>query len=145
MLRFLFLISEYECNKIMGSKIRLGFPGGVVVMNPSAKAGDSGDPGSIPCTRKIHWRRKWQATPVFLCGKFHGQRSLAGYSPSGCSELDTSEHSCTKENYKREKYKPKYYLRWFGIITFIKTWSSSWDGYSRGRCQRGKWEQPGQA
>ena len=27
------------------------------------------------------WRRKWQLTPVFLPGKFHGQRSVAGYSP----------------------------------------------------------------
>ena len=24
--------------------------------------------------------RKWQPTPVFLPGEFHGQRSLAGYS-----------------------------------------------------------------
>ena len=27
------------------------------------------------------WRRKWQPTPVFLSGEFHGQRSLVGYSP----------------------------------------------------------------
>ena len=26
------------------------------------------------------WRRRWQATPVFLPGKSHGQRSLVGYS-----------------------------------------------------------------
>ena len=25
--------------------------------------------------------RKWQPTPVFLLGKLHGQKSLAGYSP----------------------------------------------------------------
>ena len=31
--------------------------------------------------RKIPWRRKWQATPVFLPGESCGQRSLAGYSP----------------------------------------------------------------
>jgi len=30
---------------------------------------------------KIPWRREWQPTPVFLPGEFHGQRSLAGYSP----------------------------------------------------------------
>ena len=30
--------------------------------------------------RKIPWRRKWQPTPVFLLGKSHGQRSLAGYT-----------------------------------------------------------------
>ena len=34
------------------------------------------------------WKRKWQPTPVFLPGKFHGQRSLAGYSPWGFKELD---------------------------------------------------------
>ena len=28
--------------------------------------------------------RKWQPTPIFLPGKFHGQRSLAGYSPWSC-------------------------------------------------------------
>ena len=37
------------------------------------------------------WRRKWQPTPVFLPGKPHGQRSLVGYSPWGCKELDTTE------------------------------------------------------
>ena len=30
-------------------------------------------------------------TPVFLPGKFYGQRSLAGYSPWSCKELDTTE------------------------------------------------------
>jgi len=29
-------------------------------------------------------RRAWQPTPVFLPGKFHGQRSLGGYSPWSC-------------------------------------------------------------
>ena len=32
----------------------------------------------------LPWRRKWQPTPVILPGEFHGQRSLAGYSPWGC-------------------------------------------------------------
>ena len=34
--------------------------------------------GFNPWVRKICWRGKWQPTPVFLPGKFHGQRSLAG-------------------------------------------------------------------
>ena len=42
-----------------------------------------------PCVRKIPWRRKWQPTPVFLPGEFHGQRSLAGYSPWGRKGSDT--------------------------------------------------------
>ena len=41
-----------------------------------------------PWVGKIPWRRKWQPTPVFLSGKSCGQRSLVGYSPWGCKELD---------------------------------------------------------
>ena len=33
-------------------------------------------------------KRAWQPTPVFLPGESHGQRSLVGYSPWGCKELD---------------------------------------------------------
>ena len=36
-----------------------------------------------PWVRKIPWRRKWQPIPVLLLKKFHGQRSLVGYSPWG--------------------------------------------------------------
>ena len=35
---------------------------------------------------KIPWRREWQPTPVFLSGKFHGQRSLAGYIVYGVTK-----------------------------------------------------------
>ena len=35
--------------------------------------------------------RKWQPNPVFLPGKSHGQRSLAGYILWGHKELDTTE------------------------------------------------------
>ena len=41
--------------------------------------------------RKIPWRRKWLPTPVFLSGEFRGQKSLVGYSPCGCKELDRTE------------------------------------------------------
>ena len=40
---------------------------------------------------KIPWQSRWQPTPVFLPGEYHGQRNLAGYSPWGCKELDTTE------------------------------------------------------
>ena len=36
--------------------------------------------GFYPWVGKISWRRKWQSTSVFLLGKSHGQKSLAGYS-----------------------------------------------------------------
>ena len=71
---------------------KMGFPGGKVVKNPPA----------CHCKRhrrcrfspwfwKIPWRRAWQLTPVFLSGKFHGQRSLLGYSAWNHKESDTTE------------------------------------------------------
>ena len=50
-----------------------------------------GRPECDPCVCKVPWRREWQLTPVFLPGKFHGQRKLAGYSPWDCKELDTTK------------------------------------------------------
>ena len=41
--------------------------------------------------REDPWKRKWQPTPVFLPADFHGQKSLAGYSPCGHKESDTTE------------------------------------------------------
>ena len=56
-----------------------------------ASACSAGVPGFDPWVGKIPWRRKWQPTPVFLPGEFHGQRSLLGYSPWGRKELDMTE------------------------------------------------------
>ena len=39
----------------------------------------------------IHWRRKWQPTPVFLPGESQGWRSLVGCLLWGCTESDTTE------------------------------------------------------
>ena len=52
-----------------------------------------------PLVEKISRKRKWQPTPVFLPGKFHGQRSLAGYSPWGRKESDMTEqqHTCIQQ------------------------------------------------
>ena len=44
-----------------------------------------------PWVGQISWSREWQPTPVFLPGEFHGQRRLAGYSPWGRKESDTTE------------------------------------------------------
>ena len=54
--------------------------------------------GFDPWVRKIPWRRKWQSTPVFFSGKSHGQRSLAGYSPWGHKELDTTQQLSNNDN-----------------------------------------------
>ena len=36
----------------------------------------------------MHWRKKWQPTPVFLPGEAQGQGSLVGCCPWGRTELD---------------------------------------------------------
>ena len=41
----------------------------------------------------VHWRRKWQPTPVFLPGESHGQRSLVGCRLWGHTESDTTEET----------------------------------------------------
>ena len=58
---------------------------------PACQRGRPRRHGSDPWVGKIPWRRARQPTPVFLPGESHGQRSLAGYSPRGCKELDTTE------------------------------------------------------
>ena len=39
----------------------------------------------------MHWRRKWQPTPVFLPGESQGQGSLVGWRLWGRTESDTTE------------------------------------------------------
>ena len=45
------------------------------------------------------WSRKWQSIPVFLPGKSHGQRSLAGYSPWDRKESDTTKRLSTSTHH----------------------------------------------
>ena len=68
----------------------LGFPGDSVVKNLPAMQ----EPQEMQVQflgREDPWRRAWQPTPVFLPGEYCGQRNLAGYSPYGRKELDTTE------------------------------------------------------
>ena len=72
-----------------------------VVKNSPANAGDARDLGTIlgsrdPWVGNIPWAKKWQPTPVFLPGDFHGQRNLAGYSPWDHKESETTEHAHTR-------------------------------------------------
>ena len=43
----------------------------------------------------MHWRKKWQPTPVFLPGESQGQRSLVGCRLWGRTESDTTEATCS--------------------------------------------------
>ena len=63
-----------------------GFSGGSMVNNPPANVGDE---GSIPGSGKSPG--EGNGNLVFLPGKPYGQRSLAGYSPWGHKESDTTE------------------------------------------------------
>ena len=72
-----FLTAEYPKNV-------WGFPGGAVVKKLPAKAGNARVTGLIPGLGRVaEVGNGRQPTPVFLPGKFHGQRSLAGYNPWG--------------------------------------------------------------
>ena len=62
----------------------------LVVKNLSANAGEL---GFDPWVRKIPWKRAQRPTAVFLPGESHRQRGLAGCSPRGCKELDTTEQA----------------------------------------------------
>ena len=65
----------------------MGFPGG----SDGRVCRKCGKPGFDPWVGKIPWRRKRQPIPVFLPGKYHGRRSLAGYSPWGHKGSNTTD------------------------------------------------------
>ena len=77
-------------------------PGGGVVKNLPANARHKRNRFN-PWVRKIPWRRKWQPTPIFLPGKFHGQRSLAA-TVRGIKDSQTrlSEHTPPQVSCKRQ-------------------------------------------
>ena len=66
----------------------VGFPGS---SDGKASANNVGDLDSIPGSGRSPGEGKWQLTPVFMPGKFHGPRSLVGYTPWGRKELDKTE------------------------------------------------------
>ena len=67
-----------------------GLPGGSAVKNLLAM-----QELQETWVRYLGWEdpleKEMATTPVFLPGESHGQRSLAGYSPRGCKESDTTE------------------------------------------------------
>ena len=69
----------------------MGFPGGASSKEPGCQCKRYKRGGFDPWVKKIPWTKAWQPTPVFLPGESHGQRSLLGYSPWDCKQLDTTE------------------------------------------------------
>ena len=77
-----------------------------MVKNPPANARDSRksrDEGSYAWVRKTPWSRTWQPTPVFLPGKFHGQRILwAAVHGVAKSQKQLSTHTLSYAEEKTE-------------------------------------------
>ena len=63
----------------------------IVVKNPSAKAGDVRDVGSIPRSGRSPGGGHGNPLQYSCLEKLHGQRRLAGYSPWGHKESDMTE------------------------------------------------------
>ena len=62
-----------------------------VVKNPPAKAGGIRDVGLIPKLERRPGGGHGNPLQYSCLENSHGQRSLAGYRPQGCKELDTTE------------------------------------------------------
>ena len=65
-----------ERYQLFSYHVILGFPGGSVVKNPSDNAGAVGDAGSMPGVGRSPGVGNGISPPVFLPGKFHGERSI---------------------------------------------------------------------
>ena len=113
----------------------------LVVKNLPANSGDARDTGLI-LGWKDPWSRKRQPTPVFLPGKVHGQRNLAGCSPWGHKESDTTEATerthtgvnrvdlfVAKGNFLCD-FSPLFIFFFSGEKVKIPTHLSSWENYS---------------
>ena len=70
----------------------MGFPGG---SEGKESACNVGDLGSIPRLERDPGGGQGNPLQYSCLENPHGQRSLVGYSPQGCKELDTNEQLST--------------------------------------------------
>ena len=83
---------QYPCHPLPLSVFTTAnSPGGASGKEPTCQRQRQKRHGLEPWVKKIPWRRLGQLTAVFLPGESHRQRSLAGYSPWGRKESDTTE------------------------------------------------------
>ena len=75
---------EWVTEHIHTHPLMWGFPSGAGGKEPTCQCRRCKRLVFDPWVGKIPRRRQWYPTPVFFPGKFHGQRSLMGYSPWGC-------------------------------------------------------------
>ena len=67
----------------------------------------------------MHWRRKWQPTPVFLPGESRGWRSLVGCCLWGRTELDMTE--ATQQQQQQQQQRPQAYIL-LSRCFFVPSW-----------------------
>ena len=89
--------------------------------------------------RKISLSRKWQPASEFLPGKFHRQRSLAGYSSWGHKESDMIEHiHHTKEIFHKVEHIGHTQWSWVALACSRLKWGFSSSPETESTLQR--WE-----
>ena len=78
----------------------------------------------------VHWRRKWQPTPVFLPGESHGQRSLGGLPSLGSHRVghDWSDLAAAATEgilgcWSTTVFRAAFLLGW---INLLDEWLYSW-------------------
>ena len=103
------LTVAHLCGTVVG---RGGFPGGIVIKNPPATAGDKRDAGLIPA-QEDPWKRKWQPTVVFSSKKFvwteePGELQYMGSQRVGQDWACTHTHSFLKEVFQRYRSRKLY-------------------------------------
>ena len=107
-----------------------GFPGGPSGKEPVCQCKRRQRCGLNLWVGKILWGRKWQPTPEFLLGKFHGQRILVGYSPWGSQRVGHNEacSHCTGGSYLGTEWTSLWEARRLASQTLAleKTVSEKW-------------------
>ena len=69
---------QIDNKKEANIQLVMGFPGGAVVKNLPANAGEAREVGSIPGSGRFPWRKKWLPTLGFLPGESHESPPLRG-------------------------------------------------------------------
>ena len=109
--------------KVMGRSVfgslylQVGLTGGATGKEPTCQCRRHKRCWFDPWVRKIPWRRAQKPTPVFLSGKFHGQRSLVDYSLQGHKRLVTTK--MTKHASRGQRTCALYKQLSFKLIKFI--------------------------
>ena len=95
---FIFFVDYYLL------EYNMGFPGG---SDGKQTAHNAGDPGSVPGLGRFPGGECDDPLQSSCQEKPHGQRSLAGYSPRGHKELDTTERLSSHTTEKKLEKGPE--------------------------------------